>query len=196
MEEIRGETSETGKLTLPKRTEATTIGNPKPLRLLVNDKKSGMSLLVDTGSDVSVLPKSWSRRRKNTSKQQLFAANGSVIHTYGTRILELNLGLRRQFTWQFIIADVSQPILGADFLYRYDLMVDLRNRRLVDGITNLNTPGKIVRQTIQSISILQQNTIYNQILREFVDITRPMEKKKAKHHVEHRILTKFSLTGR
>ncbi|GFS39113.1 hypothetical protein NPIL_558591 [Nephila pilipes] len=46
---------------------------------------------------------------------QLFAANGSFISTYGQRLLTLDLGRRRVFRWPFIIAEVSQPIIGADF---------------------------------------------------------------------------------
>lgn len=69
-------------------------------------------------------------------------------------------------------------------------MVDLRNRRLVDGITKLNTKGKIAYRNIQFIFILQQNTEFKQILHEFIDITKPSEKKVQKQHVEHRIITK------
>lgn len=85
----------TGKLTRPKQAEAAAIGQPGQLRLLVFDKTSRASFLIDTGSDISVLPKNWSRRCHNASKQLLYAANESLIHTYGTRSLNLNLGLRR-----------------------------------------------------------------------------------------------------
>ena len=46
----------------------------------------------------------------------LFAANGSPIATFGELTLELDLGLRRSFHWRFTVADVTRPILGADFL--------------------------------------------------------------------------------
>jgi hypothetical protein len=36
--------------------------------------------------------------------------------------------LRRDFTWRFIIADVTQPIIGADFLSHYGLFVNLRKK--------------------------------------------------------------------
>ncbi|UYV77288.1 hypothetical protein LAZ67_15000347 [Cordylochernes scorpioides] len=63
------------------------------------------------------------------SHRQLFAASGSIIHTYGKRRLELDLGLGRLFRWPFIIADVGVSIIGADFLRHYGLTVDLRNHR-------------------------------------------------------------------
>ncbi|GFU78933.1 hypothetical protein TNCV_307741 [Trichonephila clavipes] len=42
---------------------------------------------------------------------------------------ELNLGLRRPFIWTFIIADVSSPIIGADFLKHFNLLIDLKKKR-------------------------------------------------------------------
>ena len=44
----------------------------------------------------------------------LQAVNGSSIHTFGTCIMSIVIG-DRHFSWEFVIADVSQPLLGADF---------------------------------------------------------------------------------
>ena len=49
----------------------------------------------------------------------------------------LYLGLRRVFHWVFIIADVRTPILGADILQHYDLLVKLGGKRLTDSLTQL-----------------------------------------------------------
>jgi len=49
-------------------------------------------------------------------------------------LLTLNLG-RRVFKWKFCIVDVLHPILGADFLGHFALLVDLKNKRLIDNIT-------------------------------------------------------------
>jgi len=57
--------------------------------------------------------------RGKAERYQLYAANGSVIPTYGTKTMQPNLNLRREFPWHFIIADVLQPIIGADFLAHY-----------------------------------------------------------------------------
>ncbi|KAL4127494.1 hypothetical protein QTP88_011661 [Uroleucon formosanum] len=62
----------------------------------------------------------------------LIAANGSKIKTFGPKQLQLDLGLNRVFTWTFELADVGRPILGADFLHYYGLLVDIRRSRLVD----------------------------------------------------------------
>ena len=36
------------------------------------------------------------------------------------------------FGWNFAVADVTQPILGMDFLCAHSLMVDVGGQRLVD----------------------------------------------------------------
>ena len=41
--------------------------------------------------------------------------------------LNLNLGLRRTFRWLFVITNVYIPIIGADFLRHYSLLVDITN---------------------------------------------------------------------
>lgn len=181
---------EAGKLGRSQQVETTTSDHDKRLRLLVTDRKTGAVFLVDTGSDVSVLPKQWSKQRRGATNLQLSAANGSKIKTYGERKLELDFGLRRSFTWIFLIAEVSTPLLGADFLYQYNLLVDIRNRKLVDGITNLQTKGKVTSKSPPSISILKQHMVYHQLLKEYTDVTRPTQRKVNKHHVEHQIVTK------
>ncbi|GFT73462.1 transposon Tf2-9 polyprotein [Trichonephila clavipes] len=64
------------------------------------------------------------------SNFSLFAANNTKIPAYGMVRKELNLGLRRPFIWTFIIADVSSPIIGADFLKHFNLLMTLRKKDL------------------------------------------------------------------
>ncbi|BHF83394.1 hypothetical protein SprV_0902653600 [Sparganum proliferum] len=87
---------------------------------------------VDSSAEVcGVQPTS--AERKHRSSFCLTAANNSSIPTFGQRSITLDLGRRRIFRCVFTIADVS-----ADFLAHFNLLVDLRNRRLVDCITNLH----------------------------------------------------------
>ena len=39
----------------------------------------------------------------------------------------------RSLTWSFLLADIEFPILGADFLRHYRLVVDLANGQLLDA---------------------------------------------------------------
>lgn len=81
-------------------------------RLFVTDRKTKMQFLIDTGSDLCVFPRSALHVRRPPTNYQLYAANGSVIKTYGYAHLQLNFGLRREFYWQFVVADVTKPIIG------------------------------------------------------------------------------------
>ncbi|GBP44305.1 hypothetical protein EVAR_27262_1 [Eumeta japonica] len=94
-----------------------------------------MQFLVDTGSELCVFPRLAVQQRRTRTTYQLSAANGTTINTYGYVNLELNLSLRRAYPWRFVVADVTKPIIGADFLQFYNLMVDIRNRRLIDNTT-------------------------------------------------------------
>ncbi|GFT13168.1 uncharacterized protein NPIL_201091 [Nephila pilipes] len=83
---------------------------------------------------MSVVPLIVASKHRPPAYLQLLAANGTVISTYGQRLLILDLGLRRVFQWPFIFAPVSQPIIGADFLSHYRLLVDIRHECLVDSL--------------------------------------------------------------
>ena len=98
-----------------------TASDPSPSshRLLVTDFHSKTQFLVDTGADLCVLPRQMNRGPCEKSSYELSAANGTTIATYGAVLLTLNLGLRRDFTWRFVIADVSKPIIGVDFLSQF-----------------------------------------------------------------------------
>jgi hypothetical protein len=112
-------------------------------RLFVRDKASGIRFLVDTGADICVFPRQLVPSRLRKSDYTFSAANGTPIATYGTRTITLNLGLRRDFCWRFLVADVSKPILGADFLAHHNPLPDLTHCRLVDSITHLTFRGEL-----------------------------------------------------
>ncbi|GFX67241.1 transposon Tf2-8 polyprotein [Trichonephila clavipes] len=96
-------------------------------RLFLLDRKSGQKFLIDSGSEICVIPPS-PTMNKSPQSNFLFAANNTKIPAYGMVRKELNLGLRRPFIWTFIIADVSSPIIGADFLKHFNLLIDLKKK--------------------------------------------------------------------
>ncbi|UYV81705.1 hypothetical protein LAZ67_20002057 [Cordylochernes scorpioides] len=140
-------------------------------RLFITDRCSAYLFLVDTGAEVSVILPPVKKARP--SHRQIFAANGSIIHTYGKRHLELDLGLGRIFRWHFIIADVGVSIIGADFLRHYGLTVDLRNHRLSDPVSSLYSIGQVSPSPAVSIHLTIANSPYSRILRQFPELTRP-----------------------
>lgn len=162
-------------------------------RLFVTDKVTAQRFLIDTGSDLCCYPQRLAKGR-NTSETgyQLYAANGSSIQTYGSILLRLNLGLRRDFQWNFTIADVETPIIGSDFLSYYNLLPDLRHKRLIDGNTSLSTSAEIAQVKQSSVKAVSVNdsSPYSRLLLEFPDLTRPPDiPRQVKHSTVHHIIT-------
>ncbi|XP_035213270.1 uncharacterized protein LOC118187180 [Stegodyphus dumicola] len=120
---------------------------------------------------------SYSQHAKIPAALELFAANGTKIATYGTKLLTINLNLRRSFTWPFILADVNQPIIGVDFLTKFNLLIDVKNNRLIDGQTKLYSCGRLpnVNPLSTSIHILMGNSKFDKILADYPSLTNPSQ---------------------
>lgn len=173
----------------PAPPNTTRTGESKPIttnypkettsqinRILITDRKSRCRYLIDTGADVSVLPRPNDIDPNkyipdpNEPTPRLFAANRTPIATYGVTRLAPNLGLRRRFEHKFIYADVPQPIIGLDFLRKHQLLIDPVNNRLIDPETGLGVTGQTAQQQDTSISTIQA-TPYSDLLRQFPDVT-------------------------
>ena len=117
-------------------------------------------------SEVSVLSPSSSDRKHKTDKLTLLAVNDTPISTYGKRSLTLNLGLRRSLPWIFIIADVQKPILGADFLRHFELLVDVNQKHTK---TQLHIQGILSVDSSPQTSIFPKSSDcqYSKLLAEF-----------------------------
>lgn len=103
---------------------------------------------------------------------KLFAANGSEIKVFGTTVLKIDLNLRRPFAWNFIVADVTCPIIGSDFLSNFDLLVDIKRKQLIDGVTSLQTPCTVNKSNIQSIKLITEETKYTALIKKYSSITQ------------------------
>lgn len=159
-------------------------------RLFITDRNTNTQFLVDTGSDLCVYPRSALRDRRAETNFQLTAANGSTINTYGFIELNLNLGLRRNFVWRFIVADVTKPIIGVDFLSFYNLAVDCRNQRLLDSTTTLSTVACLAKTNVFSVKVATGDTRFHAILSKYPEITRPAGTPVfPKHNTVHHIRT-------
>ena len=145
--------------------QTTDVQSQKSSRLTIYDKNNNIHFLINTGADLSVCPPS--RLEKiNTTSYKLFAANGTPIPTYGQK-MSLNLGLRREFNWPFVIADISKAIIGADFLKHYNLLVDLKKQHLIDATTGIKiiaTVTNIPNTDCMFTTFDNTNTIYNKVL--------------------------------
>ena len=169
---------------------ATGIAGPSLSRLFhLTDKSNSLRFLVDTGAKVSIIPPSANDVNRSLSLT-LQAVNNTVIPTFGTRSLTLNLGLHRPFRWVFVIAKVHTPILGADFLRHYGLLVDVRERRLIDTLTNR---GVLSNEPSPSPSLLPKKAAskFESILHDFLTVIQPFapDQQPVRHDITHHIVT-------
>lgn len=159
-------------------------------RLVLFDKTSSTRFLIDTGSDVSIIPASRSDKQRGTIPFSLHAANGTKINTYASKFISIDLGLRRRFTWRFIVADVSGAIIGADLLAHFGLLVDLKRRQLIDGTTKLRSAGSLTPAVIHSVKAVDDRHPYRDLLNDYREILVPSSiQHEVKHDVTHHIVT-------
>lgn len=163
--------------------------------LCLKDALSQRSFLVDTGAQVSVVPASASDRACALPNRapQLQAANGSIISSYGTVSREVCFGGRR-YHGDFVLADVKRPLLGADFLLKHELLVDIPQRRLIHSrdlaVTTCSIDASLHSTPLGLSTTTQQEDPYTTLLRRYPQLTQPnFALSKPQHGVEHHIPT-------
>lgn len=174
------------------RPPLVAAAGPSARLLFVCDRAAERRYLVDTGAEVSILPATGLQTR-DTSRPRgppLQAANGSPIPTFGTRRVTVTLG-GRQYEWEFVLAAVVQPLLGADFLRAHHLLVDLHGRRLVDAETFHSVACRPAQGAPASVNLAMPSTDqFAALLAQFPGLTTPsFTRTSAKHGVLHRIPT-------
>ena len=103
-----------------------SVGGPL---FYLKDTISGKRFLVDTGAACSILPHHSNQPPANL---KLVAADGRQIPTWGKKMCKINFNFNKtDFSYTFVLAAVSQPILGIDFLKHFKLCVDVVNKKLV-----------------------------------------------------------------
>jgi hypothetical protein len=99
--------------------------------VFLQDDKSKQNFLVDTGAAVSVLPHT---EPAAPTGPPLAGADGKTIPSWGSVTRTLSFGLQT-FLCTFILAAVSKPILGTDFLAKHRLLVDPAAGQVLDAET-------------------------------------------------------------
>ncbi|GFT68533.1 transposon Ty3-G Gag-Pol polyprotein [Trichonephila clavipes] len=190
-----------GAATILRKNIATTISDSGRSASLANAYSRVASMSRETnacsrrrgdGADVSILPWTKTKGECQASQYKLYATNGTEIPTYDLKkILTLDLGLRRPFQYPFIIANVKRGIIGADFLRKFQLLIDLHNRKLIDGVTNLSIKGEVATfQEINDLSTVNRSSKYLNLLNSYPDLTKTnLVNRVVKHGVKHHILT-------
>ena len=162
--------------------------------LHVKDEIEGNRWLVDGGALLSIIPPTKPQRRQGPDGTQLCAANGTKIDCYGKVRKTLMIG-NRTFEFDFVIANVRQRILGADFLALFYLAPNHRDGTLMD-LDNLDVLPATFATNKKSTPVTFINKVNDpcyKLLDEFPDILTPsFTPKEVKHGVFHHIPT----TGR
>jgi len=148
--------------------------------LHVWDPLSNIKFLVDARAEIKILLANASHKSLPPI-MNLYVANGSTIPVY-----TLNFKLQCTFQWTFYVAAVSQAILGADFMRNLNLLVDIKNRRLLD-----TTSTKSTWQYLQ-ISTIDANNPFPSLLKSFPSLTQPYS---ATLPIKHSVTYHIETTG-
>jgi hypothetical protein len=115
-----------------KRRRLGQLNAVAPGELLhLTDELSGRRFLVDTGASYSIFPHQSSQP---VCGPVLKGPGGQIIACWGEKQLPVQFS-GRCFTWTFLLAKVEFPILGADFLKHFNLIVDLAASQLLATYT-------------------------------------------------------------
>ena len=89
------------------------------------------------------------------------------------------------------MAGVSVPLLGADILCAFRLLVDVTNCHLIDAVSFASYPCILGgAETLGLSNMLAAGDVYQRLLAKFPDITAPtFSAAVARHGVEHHITT-------
>ncbi|KAK7595485.1 hypothetical protein V9T40_013310 [Parthenolecanium corni] len=152
-------------------------------RLFIKDHDSQIWFLIDTGSDVSLIPAKNSEFSKEPVRH-LYAANGTPIRVFGEKLVEFNIGIRRSLRWVMQVTDVETAILGADFLEHFDLSPDLKRKCLIDNETGIKVTGFVKMTPLPEVKTIKEENEWIKIIREFPGIEISTTEKKSKYKTE------------
>ena len=98
----------------PSRLLGVAASDPRETNTLtLSDRRTGETFLVDTGAEISVFPANRQDRQHKIMSEPLAAANGTRIRTWGKRTFTIHLGTNHVYSHEFVLAEVTRPILGA-----------------------------------------------------------------------------------
>ena len=112
-----------------------------------------------------------SNRSPTDTGLKIIAANGEDIKTYGLRTLDIKLA-DTLYKWSFIIADVKFPLLGADFLGHYNLIVDIAKKRILHT-NSMGTSMLTFRPGTYPLASIVINSPFSHLQAEFPNVFKP-----------------------
>ena len=157
---------------------------PSALLHLTPDSLSNIKFLIDTGADVSIVPATASQRTLPPILH-LYAANSTKIPVYSNRTLQVTSTSAIHSS-----GHTTLEILGADFLRHFNLLVDIKGRRLVDPLTSISSTAQPVPGDSTHLAVIHKSHQFADLLKSFPTLTQPYSASvPVKHHVTHDIET-------
>ena len=137
---------------------------------------SSVKFILDTGATVSILPLNYARGMTlKPSGVSIKSASGQPIKVHGEATIDISVKiLRRQFTWNFLIAETTNPLLGLDFLRNFGLSIDCNRMKLCDSITSRVMEVTHSKTSVESILINNTKDVPNaagSLLKKYSSIT-------------------------
>ena len=173
-------------------TPSSSFTNSKNDLLYIHDVTTKQKWLIDGGAVLSIMPPTLAQRLNGPTEMQLQAANGSRIRCYGVRQMPIHLA-DRKVSFPITIADVKQPILGADFLAKFYLAPNHRDGTLVDlkDMSSIKVDFETKAKPIRVNHVSQASSPFYQLLdKDFPDLANPTFRvKEVDHGVFHHIPT-------
>ncbi|KAL7306276.1 hypothetical protein TKK_0001710 [Trichogramma kaykai] len=152
-----------------------TAASNDSIRLHIEDINSGLVFMIDSGAEVSAIPRpsEWEARPVSFG---MTAANQLPIQVYGTKKLEIKFSKDKLFSWTFVVANVPYPIVGGDLLKCFHLLPDLTCKCLLDASGAVVGRGFISRinrrkLAICSLSLRNDQSKFFQILHNFPEVS-------------------------
>lgn len=100
--------------------------------IFLPEKQTRKLFLADTGASLFILPH---KSKAHPSGPKLVSVNGEKISAWGFKPVSLTFG-QHKFLHRFLLADVQNPILGIDFLKKFDLIVSPPTRQVLFRYNN------------------------------------------------------------
>ena len=159
----------------------------------IRDTISNKEVTIDSGAQITLWPASPVERMRNQDTSfTIVAANGTKIPWYGKRAMTFQFGNRR-YNWNVILAHVSRPLIGLDFLRQHKLMIDVVNNQLIQMDTLQAHHLKVIKsKSIQALHVSRVHTDpYTPILHSYPSLlSHDFRATEVKHGVQHYIETK------
>jgi len=143
--------------------------------IFLKDSKNNFNFLVDSGASISILPHSSSAP---PTGPHLVGANGDIVPVWGRRRQTVTFA-SQDFEFDFFLAAVATPIIGMDFLTKFELSIvpakrqvlhAASGRTLTQASTNFfDSPWS--PETVAAVAALPPQV--QKLLEEFPSLLRP-----------------------